>query len=476
VPATRFAWPRAPSRAAGRLGAILLAGILAACGGPTPTPRGQASPGPTGPGGPQASGDRFPLPSIQPTIPGLYTDSSVYAVGDEQVALLLFSLSCRSLADLIAAGEWHEVVRILGPANLGPNVTPPPSLPDTGWLVLERGAERLTVQLGGRSDCSAWAVRTAVVPVQLSGSFQASGQAILDQDGCRTSAGVATMRLSLAPQGSDVRVAVTLAVPLKLGEHVLDIETVELVVARAPLSQREIIAARQAALRAGERVDLEPPAGATVFAAPSPSAARVTITSTDPLVGELRLDGWLARDGGSASLTAGIACHLPGRELSRAVAAAGGTPGGSPGPTGGPGTPSRPPAGSGAGQLSVTFSGGADAGTKNASSADISCQYGQERPGAWSLGWGGVDERPGNVIGLIASAPITGRTGAANNPAMTIYVAGPDGAERQYGMGGDAGGTLAMQASPGSGVVTFDFDGRTSDGTRVTGRLVCPAA
>jgi len=39
----------------------------------------------------------------------------------------------------------------------------------------------------------------------------------------------------------------------------------------------------------------------------------------------------------------------------------------------------------------------------------------------------------------------------------------------------DTGGSVAVQVSPGTGIVTFDFDGRTIDGTRVMGRLVSPA-
>jgi hypothetical protein len=419
----------------------LLVLTLSACSSPTPAPTPSPAPGqPTvapgdpspgaSPGPSQAPGvsgspaaDLLP-PEPQPALPGIYLPAGFLARGTDHFAQIQAPTNCATLSAVLGAGQWavtdeaHLTIPTPGP---GETAAPMPDLTPPSWLLLHWGDQTAVARVGGdETGCLAQIWRLPKLDYEMHGAIESAGQAESLQVQCAVGLGMA--ELGFFYFGDDGTIySMSTTVPLKVGSHAVPLET-------------EIRAGDGLGIGVDDFFPLiyggqpEPEDGprAEQYGPADPEGGwqgTIDITSTEPLVGEIRLDDLRNAADERLSLTTGFRCDLrPGALARAAEEAANATPSPAPSPSPAPG------------HITVEIGSGPHAGTHEAESGDAMCSLNALGEG-WLISYSAIEPVAGELQALNLTMPEAG--GQAN---VTMYF-GED-FERDWFLVDDADATV----------------------------------
>jgi hypothetical protein len=446
-------------------GLATIALLLAACGDQSPRPSGSAqAPAPSGldlptPQGvllPGLAAAPFPLRAERASdLWGLYRVAGMTVNVGEHAAAVQATVSCTALIEILTAGEW----------SVGATAELPLASPrveggaEIHWLVLERGEQAVFAQLGGNGDtCGGKLFRSTRQMIEAHGAVEASGEAMLGQQSCMVGGGKALTSLLYFGPG-DYFGSLDLSILIRLGE--VPVEDLTLTATRSTRQWRDLVEDIRRQSASGSMEDVQRDLGQEYWEGEAYEGS-VTVTSLDPLVGEVRLEGLTDGQGATQSFRGGFRCDLPPGQLAAAAEEAATA---TPRPT----ATARP-----ASELRLEVAGGPKAGTYTATK-EVSCSRGLMRPEEWlvthSPGGGAADGEV-SFLHLTVSAPSDG--GRSTEPRLSVFIGTGMENHLEIAPGDTRGSGTATITRAGSGAAV-EVSGRTADGTGVELSVTCGA-
>ncbi len=435
--------------------------LIVACGGPDlPPPDGPpaATDGHDGEASPNRPPDTDTTsdaardllePHAQPLLPGLYLPEGVLVSGTDHYAFVLTQLGCDELAAIIDSGQWQVEDRVAWPLPTPNPAEGIPELPSTDWLLLRSGTENAIARIGGDEDgCAAQVWRISHQPVAASGAVEAAADVPAVQLFCGTAGGGAGFAMTYIGPG-DVRFSIESEVPLEIGTHPLSPHT-EVLVGRSDIGQFELFQA----FADPDGAAMDESAFDAWFPADGDADnwGSVTVTSVEPLVGEMSFKNLADERGRRLSLTAGFRCDLPVGQLARAAEMPRETA-----------TPDTEPTPAPAGRLVMTIASGPHAGTHEIESTNISCSYNLLGGDSWNAGYYSDDEpRTGELQTVNVSMPTGGGS------ASVLATLGDD-FDADWFNDNDASGELEDRGD----VVEFFVSGTAANGVGYEIAITC---
>lgn len=388
-----------------RLTVVLLA---AACGSPTP-PAPTSPPEPSATAGPTISPPPTGAPSDttdaaadllepadQPALRGIYLPAGMRVRSSDHYAFIQSPTDCDTLSNILDAGQWRVAERLSVPMPTPNPEAGIPAIEAPEWLLLRWADDVAMARLGGdENGCVAQIWRVSRQPVSAIGAFEAEGDASALQLLCLSGGGTAGLSMMYVGP-DDLRLMIETAVPLEIGTHPIDLET-EISIGRSDVGVFELFQ-----LLAGGLDEDGGGIGEDAFANFFPAdyeagewEGSVSVTSIDPLIGEINLENLIDERRRSQSLRAGFRCDLPPGQLTLAAAETRQTPPPEPEPTAAPA----------AGTVVVTVESGRHAGRHEVASTDVFCSYNLMGDNTWDAGYGAPDAPAGEIQTVNVSMP-----------------------------------------------------------------------